>query len=102
MAGKFLAAAFGLSDTHGPWVNIMQAKFNGKGGAIATELYASWHRLTPPHPAVYSVAADGTMSIGPTGTENQGIVMGNGQGFLLIDNTAGHDSSMIIGLKTTK
>ncbi|NJD57678.1 MAG: hypothetical protein FIA94_14910, partial [Nitrospirae bacterium] len=35
-AGKFIAATFGVSDTHGPWTDIFQLKLNGKGGGSAT------------------------------------------------------------------
>ncbi len=93
LAGKFLAAVFGLSDTHGAGVEIWQFKLNGRGGGTVTELYTSWPPLNPPKPVEYSVAADGTLG----GTNTQGIVMGNGQGFLVVRGAA-----MGIGLKTTK
>ena len=99
--GKFLAATFGLSDTHGPWVDVFQVKLNGAGEGTATELYTSWPPLTPAHPVIYSVGVDGLLGLGPTGTEVQGIVMENGQGFLAVDTRPGH-SSLTLGLKKAK
>jgi hypothetical protein len=100
-AGKFLCATFGLATPHGPYVDIFQANLHGQGGGTSTELYTSWPPLTPSHSFVYSVAADGTLGVESKGTALQGIVMGNGQGFLIFNNTAG-DSSISIGLKTIK
>jgi hypothetical protein len=102
MAGKFIAATFGISVTHGPWVDIFQVKLNGKGGGTATELYTSWPPLTPTHPVIYSIGADGSLGLGPTGTEVQGIAMEDGQGFLVVDTISTGESSLTIGLKKAK
>jgi hypothetical protein len=101
-SGKFLAATIGISDTHGPWVDIFQVKLNGKGGGTATELYTSWPPLTPTHPILYSIGADGSLGLGPAGTDVQGIVMANGQGFLAVDTAGTGESSLTLGLKKTK
>jgi len=101
LAGKFLCATFGLADPHGPYVDIFQANMSGQGKGTSTELYTSWPPLTRPHAFSYTVTEDGTLSVDSNGTELQGIAMGNGQGFLIFNNTA-DDSSISIGLKTTK
>jgi hypothetical protein len=99
MAGKFIAATFGISDTHGPWVDIFQVKLNGKGGGTATELYTSWPPLKPPRSVSYSVAPDGTLTLE---SSVQGVIMDNGQGFLVVDTISTGESSLTIGLKKTK
>ena len=98
IAGKFIAATFGISVTHGPWVDIFQVKLNGKGGGSGTELYTSWPPLTPPHSVSYSVSPDGTLTLG---SSVQGVVMDNGQGFLMMSIST-EESSLSFGLKKAK
>lgn len=101
-AGKFIAATFGISETHGPWTDIFQLKLNGKGGGSATELYTSWPPLTPTHPVQYTIGADGALVFDPSGANVQGIAMENGQGFMVIDTATVGESSLTIGLKKAK